>query len=207
MDPEAPSARSVPRIGQFAPEAHARELHRIVIDAPREVVWRALWTADLDPWGVAKMLVLLRSLPRLLLRPRQPPLPSWRLTLPLLVGGGGFGILAEEPGRELVIGVAGRFWRPTGGVLPFDPARFTGPLPPGTAKAVWNFALEEAGADGTRLVTETRVVCADATARRSFRLYWWAIRPCSGLIRIVLLRAVRRAALRDQRAHSRQTSV
>ncbi len=194
-------------IDDFAARSDARELHRIAIAAPQSAVWRALWTADLDGSGIARVLLLLRSLPRLLLHPRERSRLPWRLTLPIVLGSGGFGLLAEEPEREIVIGVAGRFWRPTGGALPFDSKRFAEPLPAGTAKAVWNFALEAAGPDRTILSTETRVVCADAATRRKFRLYWLVIRPWSGLIRIVMLRAVRRAACVSQRAHSRQRSV
>ncbi len=44
------------------------------------------------------------------------------------------------------------------------------------------------------LSTETRVHVADPPARRKFRRYWFVIRPFSGLIRILLLRAARRRA-------------
>jgi len=207
MGVDAPRGSGDRLIDDFAAQADAREVHQILIEAARPAVWRALWTADLDRLGVVKLLFGLRTLPRLLARPRTAPRLPARLTLPLLIGRGGFGILAEAPERELVMGIAGRFWRPTGGVLPFETERFAGTLPAGTAKAVWSFTLEDAGADRTLLATETRVVCADAIARRRFRLYWLAIRPWSGLIRITMLRAVRRAATLGQRAHSRQTSV
>jgi hypothetical protein len=48
--------------------------------------------------------------------------------------------------------------------------------------------------DGETLSTETRVSAADPSARRRFRLYWLAIRPFSGLIRRVWLRAIKRRA-------------
>jgi hypothetical protein len=207
MDPDAPRRPGDRLIDRFAAQADAREVHQLEIEAPRAAVWRALWTADLDRYGAVKALFGLRTLPRLLARPREAPRLPARLTLPLLIGRGGFAILAEAPEREIVMGIAGRFWRPTGAVLPFVPERFLGALPAGTAKAVWNFTLEDAGGDRTILATETRVVCADAGARRRLRPYWVLIRPWSGLIRIAMLRAVGRAATRAQRAHSRQTSV
>jgi len=52
----------------------------------------------------------------------------------------------------------------------------------------------------TRLLTETRVHCVDAGARRRFTPYWWLIRPVSGLIRRRLLARIDDAALR---AHHR----
>ena len=44
------------------------------------------------------------------------------------------------------------------------------------------------------LSTETRVHVADPAARRKFRRYWFVVRPFSGVIRILLLRAARKRA-------------
>lgn len=46
-----------------------------------------------------------------------------------------------------------------------------------------------------RGATETRVQCLDTASRRSFRRYWRVVGPFSGLIRWVMLRAVREAAV------------
>ena len=48
--------------------------------------------------------------------------------------------------------------------------------------------------DRCLLSTETRVHAADNATRRRFGRYWRLIRPFSGLIRIVFLRAARRRA-------------
>jgi hypothetical protein len=56
-------------------------------------------------------------------------------------------------------------------------------------KAVIDFRVGESS-----LSTETRVHVADPAARRKFRRYWRVIRPFSGLIRILFLRAARRRA-------------
>jgi hypothetical protein len=106
----------------------------------------------------------------------------------------GFGLLAEETGREILLGVAGRFWRPTGNVEPFDRDSFSRPVPPGMARGLWNFKVVAAGDRETILSTETRVTCGDPASRRRFRLYWLVIRPFSGLVRIIMLRAIRDAA-------------
>ena len=42
---------------------------------------------------------------------------------------------AEEPGVAIVLGVIGRFWRPTGGLVRFAPDEFTAFKQPGYAKA------------------------------------------------------------------------
>jgi hypothetical protein len=79
---------------------------------------------------------------------------------------------------------------------PFRAADFRTFDEPGWAKAAWNFRVEPAPAGGATLSTETRVRCTDARSRRTFRRYWWIVRPFSGLIRIELLRAIRREAER-----------
>lgn len=183
-------------IESFAPHPDARESHTIEIAASPETVYRALWTADLGGSSVIKGLMALRSLPEMVLRPGQRRRPPQKVTLHTLIEAGieaGFGRLAEEPGREIVLGIAGRFWRPMGNILPFTPENFQGPVPPGVARAVWNFLVQEVSPERTLLSTETRVVCGDTVSRWKFRAYWAVIKPFSGLIRRIMLRAVRRA--------------
>jgi hypothetical protein len=111
----------------------------------------------------------------------------------------GFTLLGERPDEELVLGTVGRFWRPGGETHPISLTRFREPAPPGTAKAAWSFAVGRRPGGRTELWTETRVLCADAAARRRFRVYWLVIRPASGLIRREMLAAVRSAAESNQR--------
>ena len=75
------------------------------------------------------------------------------------------------------------------------------PHKPGTAEEFLAYSREDmckavidfrVGAGS--LSTETRVHVADPVSRRRFRRYWFVIRPFSGLIRILLLRAARRRA-------------
>jgi hypothetical protein len=179
-------------IESFAPNPDAVEIHKIEITASCEAVYQALWTADLGGSAIVRGLMALRSLPEFVLHPGHRRRPPQKVTLHTLIEAG-FGRLAEEPGREIVLGIAGRFWRPMGNILPFTPENFQGPVPPGVARAVWNFAVQEADAGRTLLSTETRVICGDTASRRKFRAYWLVVRPFSGLIRLIMLRAVRRA--------------
>jgi hypothetical protein len=116
-----------------------------------------------------------------------------RLTLDGIVRHG-FSLLAEERGCEVVLGVSGCFWKPTGNISASDPARFRDPPPAGTARAAWNFTVSQPSDGVSLLSTETRVLCADEAALRSFRRYWMVVGPFSGLIRIHMLRAIGRAA-------------
>ena len=178
-------------IDSFAPNPDAVEAHSISITASRGVVYQTLWSADLGGSLIIKALLGLRSLPEVALHPRR----SWKrgreITLQTLLDAG-FGMLAEEPGQELVLGVTGKFWRPTGNLSPFKREDFDRPVPAGLARAVWNFRLKEDRPGHTILSTETRIVCGDDGSRRKFRVYWFFVRPFSGLIRRLMLRAVKR---------------
>ena len=179
-------------IDSFAPNPDAVETHSIVIDASVEEVTGALWMADLGGSLIIKLLMGLRSLPEFILRRGCVPPRKRAITLQTVVDSG-FGILANEP-EEIVLGVTGRFWRPTGNLSPFKREDFDHPVRAGLARGVWNFSLREDRSGRTVLSTETRVVCGDDMSRRKFRVYWFFVRPFSGLIRRLMLRAVRREA-------------
>ena len=112
------------------------------------------------------------------------------------VGAAAFTLIAEAPGIEFVLGIMGRFWTPTGGLVTANADRFREPPPAGLAQAVCNFHVERQGV-GTVLSTETRVRCADAATRRQFARYWRVIRLGSGLIRRSMLRQIRTDAERS----------
>jgi hypothetical protein len=107
---------------------------------------------------------------------------------------GSFLELAAVPQQEVQLGIAGRFWRPDGGLVPdLSPAEFQSFCRDGYAKAVWNFALARA-ACGTELSTETRVQTFGRSARFRFRAYWLVVGPFSRLIRGAMLREIKRIA-------------
>jgi hypothetical protein len=107
----------------------------------------------------------------------------------------GFTKLAEDPGRELVFGVAGRFWRYDGGLRPVSEREaFLAFAEDGCVKAAWNLLIGDTDGETSNLSTETRIAYFGPAARRKFRLYWSLIGPFSGAIRIGLLRGIRRRA-------------
>ena len=178
-------------IDDFIANPDAAERHSITIAAPAPEVYRTLKHLDLRKLFIVRLLMTVREIPAFLAHRRTRPDMVGPLTLDSLATVG-FGRLAELPGRELVLGVTGRFWRPVGDILPFAEESFSAPLPPGYGRAVWNFAIEEK--DGASvLTTETRVICADRSSRRKFRVYWVLVKPVSGLIRRLMLRSVRLA--------------
>lgn len=180
-------------IDSFAPNPDAVETHSIAINASSEQVYRALWTADLGGSIAIKILMGLRSLPAFVLHRSHARLRNPKITLQTIIEAG-FGVLVEKPGEEIVLGVTGRFWRPTGNLSPFHRADFDQAVSQGFARGVWNFRVEQRDVDLTILSTETRVLCGDVASRRKFRLYWLFVRPFSGLIRRIMLKNVRKAA-------------
>jgi hypothetical protein len=175
-------------IDSFAPNPDAVETHSIVINASAKEVHSVLWTADLGGSLIIKFLMGLRSLPEIILRRGCLPPRKRAITLQTVIDSG-FGILANQS-EEIVLGVTGKFWRPTGNLSPFKREDFDRPVSPGLARGVWNFSVKEDSRGRTILSTETRVICGDDLSRRKFRVYWFFVRPFSGLIRRIMLRAV-----------------
>ncbi|MGZ8415045.1 MAG: hypothetical protein ACXWZS_10475 [Gemmatirosa sp.] len=193
------SDQGVMLIDAYLPAYDVRERHRTRVLASPTATYAALQTADLAEAPLVRALLGLRALPAALARgggglqalwarkPEPIPLAAFEAR--------GFRILQEAPPTELVIGLEGQFWRPRGDLCTPSAAVFrTQPPAPGMARAVWNFAVATAPDGTTTLTTETRVLCADAAARRAFLPYWYVIRPGSGVIRHAMLRAIRRAA-------------
>jgi hypothetical protein len=104
----------------------------------------------------------------------------------------GFVLLDELPGEQIVLGVAGRPWRPRGdGLDDLDgPGAFGAYDRPGSIRAAWDFVLAPGARGGTLLSTETRIAGTDAVGTRTFRRYWRLVMPGSALIRRDMLRAV-----------------
>lgn len=195
------------RLDDWMPGSTAlvRESHTLRIAASPTVVYQALWKADFGG-PIATILLGVRALPSIVARwvsrsarSSPPRTTGSRLTLRRFLDSG-FVLLDEVPGDELVLGLTGRFWTATGGLVPTQPATFRAGPARGQAQAAWNFRLVSVGSEGTDLITETRVRVAE-DARASFLLYWSVVRPFSGLLRRAMLRDVRRAtAARTARA-------
>ena len=107
----------------------------------------------------------------------------------------GFTRLDEDPGRELVFGIAGRFWRPDGDLRRIaDRQAFLDFAEDGCLKAAWNLRVGATDGGSCDLSTETRIRYFGSAARRKFRLYWTLVGPFSGVIRRALLRGVKARA-------------
>jgi hypothetical protein len=178
-------------IDEWMPQWDVVEHHETSVRAPRQAVWQTVRTLDFARSSpVVAALFALRSLPGLLSGSAPKRAPG--ATLDGLLRKG-FVLLGERPGEELLLGVVGRFWRPSGDIVRLTAAELRVFDRPGYAIGTWNFTLADQG-DAVRVTTETRVRCTDAASRRSFGRYWTVVGPFSALIRREMLRSIRRAA-------------
>jgi hypothetical protein len=185
-------------LNELLPAWDAVERHATMVRAPAERVYRAVRTTNLLDSPVITLLLLLRALPSRLARRGTGGRMPRRLAIEDIAASS-FLVLADDPPREIVLGVAGRFWELAGGrVRLADAAAFRAFAAAGTAKAVWNFRIDPASDDAVRLTTETRVLCLDSASRRRFRRYWRVVGPFSALIRREMLRVIRRDAERSR---------
>lgn len=173
----------------FLPRWDFRERHSRVIPAPPQAVWEAMKDVTLAEMPVAGTLFALRSLPaRVAGKPGLPRLADQPVLAQL--PDSGFVMLAEKPGEELVVGLIAQMWKLRGQTVRIRKgAEFLAFERPGFVKAAMNFHVSD-GLSGTRLETETRVLATNTGARRGFGRYWLLIRPASGLIRRIWLRAI-----------------
>jgi hypothetical protein len=91
----------------------------------------------------------------------------------------GWGVLAEEPGREIVVGAITQPWLANVVFRALPPERFREFREPGYVKIVWTLRADPAGGSQSIFRTETRVATTDAMARKRFRWYWARFSPAS----------------------------
>jgi hypothetical protein len=178
------------RLEEFAPLYQFNEVHRVRIRAPRDTIYRSIKEVTAAEVTLFRALTWIRRLGRagresILNPPSHEPLLE-------VATRTGFLLLADDPERELVVGTV--VIAPGGVKRPATPEQFKELAVPGVAKAVMNFRIEDAGGDTCLVSTETRVHATDTSAQRRFSRYWTLIRPGSGFIRRMWLRAIRRRA-------------
>lgn len=188
---------AVTLLDAFLPEFDITEIHRADIRADAPTVFAAIQSVTTAELPLFQLLMGIRLLPARLagvrVDPVAPPGPlvDWVDELGV--------VLDQRPDRELVFGIAGKFWGLRGAVLARvpDAEAFRGFNSPGFCRAATNFLLQSGPNGSTRLTTETRIQALGDEARRKFRLYWSIIYPGSSLIRMEWLRAIKRRAEND----------
>jgi hypothetical protein len=177
-------------IDDFLPHYDVRERHRIRVRAPLGEVYSAVRELDLREARLSMLLFRLRGLSAGKTVPSCFKLDDFLKMRFILLG--------ESVNEELLLGLVGRFWTPSGKLRRVSAEGFKGFNEPGYAKAAWNFFLSELPDKTVRLETETRVLCLDEGSRRRFRFYWLLVGTFSGLIRKEILQVVKQNAERSR---------
>lgn len=177
-------------IDGFIPDADVRNRHEIVVHAPAPLVLETARTFDILSIPPVAAIFWLRTK----MLGAKTPMRPWTRGLIEEALGMGWGLLAEENGRFIVMGAVCQPWVADVVFTPVSPTEFAAALPPGRVKIAWTLEAVALGERTTRFATETRAVATDAQARHKFRTYWRSFSVGILMIRWLLLPAVRRRA-------------
>jgi hypothetical protein len=180
--PTAPVSPTL--LDTLLPRFDHRTIQGRPVNAPLDVVARAIRETPLDDARLARALLAVRTLGRSL---RRPPAPIAELG----DGEAGFVPLGSAA-HEIVLGFAGRPWPRGGPALRLDADGWRELVPSDVVKVAFSVRCTTA-VYGTLLITETRIACGPR-ARTPFGRYWLLVRPGSDLVRGSLLRAIARRA-------------
>jgi hypothetical protein len=174
-------------LDRFMPTYEMRERHQTQVAAPADLTFVAASEMDIQRVPLVRALFKGRALflggkvdeaerPRTLL--------AWMKSL-------GWTVLADVPGRQVVVGTVMRPWEPDPTPRVVTPEEFAVFCEPEYVKIVSTWAAESVGPNQARFTIATPVAATDATATRLFRRYWSLFSPGSLLIRCMGLRLVR----------------
>jgi hypothetical protein len=107
-------------------------------------------------------------------------------------------VLADLPGREVVLGGVTRPWEPNPVFRALPPDEFVAFNEPGYVKIVFTLRADNAGSGNSVFRTETRAIATDPVSRKKFRRYWTFLSPGIVAIRRLLVPAVKREAERHK---------
>jgi hypothetical protein len=156
----------VKSLDAYLPSYEFATRHEVAVDAPSDVADRALREVTFQDVPIVRALLFVRGE-----RARRADERVVATMVPKAT------VVEDAPGEGIVLSVTGQFWR----------VRGRGPEPPATA------VVDFRSVPG-KLSTETRVHVPDPVSRRRFERYWLVVRPFSGLIRVLILRAAKRRA-------------
>jgi hypothetical protein len=181
-----------PLLDRFMPVYDIVERHRVRVAAAADVTFSTACEADLQQSPLVRAIFRAREV-ILGSEPDNAPHPhgllAWTKSL-------GWGVLAEVPGREIVMGAATQPWEANVVFRPLPADIFATFNEPGYVKIAWTIRAHPISATESVFRTETRAVATDALARRKFRRYWSLLSPGIIMIRWTMLQPLKAAAER-----------
>ena len=185
-------------LDRFIPTFDVVERHHVRVNAPAAVTLAAARTMELSSVPIVHAIfkgreLILGTAPNA--RPRPRGLVGEGLVGEVLALG--WVVLAEVPGREIVLGSVTKPWEPNVTFRSVSPDAFAGFDEPGYVKIAWTLRADALDAVSSIFRTETRAVATDAYARGRFRWYWSFLSPGIILIRRMSLGPVKKEAERQ----------
>lgn len=196
---KAPARRrdEEPLLDLFMPEYETAERHRLRVAAPAKITFASACAADIQQSPVIRSLFMAREV-FLSGTAKENGAPA--LGLADQAKAWGWGVLAENPGREIVFGAVTQPWLASPVFRALPPGEFAAFREPGFVKIAWTLRADPIDARNSMVRTETRVATTDSAARAKFRRYWALASPGIILIRWVALSQVKAEAERSARS-------
>jgi len=169
------------------------ERHKVRVAAPAEITFSAACDMDLQDSAIIRGIFKAREL-ILGSKPDDTVRPQGLLAQTKALG---WGVLAEVPGREIVMGAVTQAWLANVMFRELPPGEFAAFHKPGYVKIVWTLCADPTTESVAR--TETRAATTDPSARAKFRWYWSKVLPGVVLIRWISLRLIKTEAERRAR--------
>lgn len=197
----APTGRQTDALlERFMPAYDIAERHRIYVAAPAAVTLKTASDLDLQRSVVGRAIFKGRAL-LLGSRAEGTRRPRGLLALTRAVG---WGVLAETPGREVVLGAVTQPWEANVVFRALPADEFAAFNEPGYVKIAWTLRADPLTDRESIFRTETRAIATDAMARAKFRRHWSWLSPGIILIRGAMLGTLRSEA--ERRARSTTTT-
>jgi hypothetical protein len=201
-EPPKPDERD-PLLDRFIPVYDVVERHHVRVNAPAAVTLAVARDRDLLESALVRIIVKSREL--ILGAARDDRRRPHGLLAEMQALG--WGVLADVPDREVVVGAATRPWEANVTFRPLPPDQFATFAEPGYVKIAWTLRADPVSATESILRTETRVLATDPQARAMFRWYWAFFSPGIRLIRRASFAPVRREAERRALAKFETTKL
>jgi hypothetical protein len=183
-------------LDRFMPEWEVGERHMTFVAAPAAMTYAVACDQDLNANPIVRAVFRMRQL---VLRGDvdETERPRGLIAMTKSIG---WGVLAEVPDREIVMGAITRPWDANVVFHALPPDQFSMFADPGFVKIVWTLRVVAIGSSQSLFITETRATTTDGVARAKFRRYWSAFSPGIWTIRRLSLGPLRREAERRARA-------
>jgi hypothetical protein len=181
-------------LDRFMPMYDVAERHHVRIAAPAAITFAAAAEMYLEQSPIVRAIFkarewIMRSHPA-----REEESRAFLARMRAI----GWGVLAEIPGREIVMGAVTQPWMADVVFRPLPPEEFAAFHEPDFVKIAWTLRADPIGAAESIFRTETRVFTTDPVARAKFRRYWAFASPGIILIRWASLTPLKAEAERRQ---------